>query len=145
MVRNVHERRLAVGAAGGHGPIRYSVEAYTPGTMVRLRFAPSLGLHGTHALLVLSDGDGGTLLRHELVARTSGRMRLAWPMAVRWLHDALIEDLLDRAETEVDGAVARPARWSPWVRLLHALARRRVRRAAQLHRAVAGGLPAGKG
>jgi hypothetical protein len=42
----------------------------------------------------------------------------------RWLPGppepvgALIEDLLDRAELEVTGTVASPARWSPWVSLL---------------------------
>jgi hypothetical protein len=41
---------------------------------------------------------------------------------VRWLHDALIEDLLDRAVQAAGGAVVRPARWSPSVRLLRAVA-----------------------
>jgi hypothetical protein len=123
------DRPLGVGAVGGHGPIRYVVEAYDPGRMVRFRFAPSLGAHGSHAFVVLTDGDD-SVLRHELDARTSGRMRLAWPLAVRWLHDALIEDLLDRAEAAVDGAGARRTRWSPWVRILRAAASLRPPRRA---------------
>jgi len=119
------DRPLAVGAAGGHGPIRYAVEAHDPGAVVRFRFAPSFGADGTHTFSVLPDGAGGSVLRHELDARTSGWMRLLWPVAVRWLHDALLEDLLDRAEEDADGAVARPARWSPLVRLLRAVAARR--------------------
>jgi hypothetical protein len=134
------DRGLAVGSTGGHGPIRYSVAACTPGAMVLFRFAPSSGADGTHAFLVLPDGAGGTLLRHELDARISGWMRLAWPVAVRWLHDALLEDLLDRAEREVDGVVTRPARWSPWVRLLRAMSSRRPSPAAP-HRAVLDGQP----
>jgi hypothetical protein len=47
-------------------------------------------------------------------------MVLGWPLAVRWLHDALIEDLLDNAELAATGTVRRPARWSPWVRMLRA-------------------------
>lgn len=111
------DRPLGVGAAGGHGPIGYVVEAYSPGRTVRFRFEPGLGVDGTHTFVVVPDGDG-SVLRHQIEARTVGRMRLLWPLAVRWLHDALLEDLLDRAEAQADGVVVRPARWSPWVRLL---------------------------
>jgi hypothetical protein len=122
---------LAVGAAGGHGPIRYSVEEYEPGRRVVLRFAPGLGIDGTHRLeLEPHAGAGRTVLRHVLEGRLYGRARLGWPVAVRWLHDALLEDLLDRAELEAQGSVARPARWSPWVRLLrNVLSRTRIPRA----------------
>jgi hypothetical protein len=119
---------LAVGAAGGHGPIRYSVEQYEPGRRVVFRFAPGLGIDGTHWLEVEPQTrDGRTVLRHVLEGRLYGRALLTWPVAVRWLHDALLEDLLDRAELEVQGSVARPARWSPWVRLMRGvLSRARI-------------------
>jgi len=64
-------------------------------------------------------------VRHVLVGTPTGVMRLGWPLAFRWLHDALLEDLLDNAERELTGTVARPARWSPYVRLLRSLARKR--------------------
>lgn len=134
------DRPLAVGATGGHGPIRYTVDTYLPGTAACFRFAPSLG-DGGHCLLVLPGDGGGTVLRHELKAELCGRMRLAWPVAVRWLHDALIEDLLDRAEAAVDGAVARPARWSPWVRLLRTAEQQRRRASRRRTRSV---LPAAR-
>lgn len=124
------DRPLGVGAAGGHGPIRYAVEAYSPGSTVRFRFAPDLGLDGTHTFVVVPDGDGSRLL-HRVEAGTAGGMRLLWPLAVRWLHDALLEDLLDRAEAQADGVVVRPARWSPWVRFLRRAADRLPRRAAR--------------
>lgn len=111
------DRPVQEGASGGHGPIRYAVEARSPGRLVRFRFAQDLGLEGTHTFVVLPVGDG-SVLRHELEARARGRMRLAWPLAVRWLHDALLEDLLDRAQAEVGSPPARPAQWSVWVRLL---------------------------
>jgi hypothetical protein len=47
-------------------------------------------------------------------------MRFGWPLAVRWLHDALIEDALDRAETATAARPVPARRWSPWVRLLRA-------------------------
>ena len=58
------------------------------------------------------------MLRHEAVGRVTGAMRLLWPLAVRPVHDALLTDLLDRAEAVLGTGSARPARWSPWVRLL---------------------------
>lgn len=52
------------------------------------------------------------------------RRSLAWPLAFRPLHDAVLEDALDRAGLATTGRVARPARWSPYVRFLRALAAR---------------------
>jgi hypothetical protein len=51
------------------------------------------------------------------------RMRWAWPLMVRWLHEALVQDLFDNAERRVTGTLAgRRARWSPWVRAMRRLA-----------------------
>lgn len=112
------DRPLAVGADGGHGEIRYVVSAYEPGRRVEFRFHPAIGLDGFHALEVEPVDDGHCLIRHVLLGRSHGRMRLLIPLAVRWLHDALIEDLLDNAERAVTGTVACPYRHSAWVRLL---------------------------
>lgn len=119
------DRPLSVGADGGHGPIRYHVTAYEPGRHVRFAFHPETGLHGYHELAVAPAGEHACVLRHAGEGRVHGRMVALWPLVARWLHDALIEDLLDNAELTVTGSVARPARWSPWVRLLRA--RRSVR------------------
>lgn len=62
--------------------------------------------------------DGGVVFRHVLEGRLGGRMRLLWPLAIRWLHDAVVEDGFDRAETALRGAPRSPASWSPWVRFL---------------------------
>jgi len=111
------DRPLSVGAVGGHGPIRYTVEAYEQGQSVRFRFTAPRGFIGTHGVEVESLGEGTTRLRHVLEMKTSGRARLTWPIVFRPLHDALIEDSLDRAERSL-GLEPRPARWSLWVRLL---------------------------
>lgn len=112
------DRQLGVGARGGHGPIRYAVEAYEPGRLVRFRFDPVMRIDGWHALEVVAESAQVTVLRHVVVGAMRGRMRLLWPLAVRWLHDAVLEDLLDNAERELHGVVARPGGWSPWVRVL---------------------------
>ena len=112
------DRPLAVGARGGHALIRYAVTSYEPTRRVKFTLDPTIGARGTHTFTVSPLGPDRTLLRHELAARLTGRMRLAWPLAVRWLHDALLEDLLDRAQDAGGVPPARRARHSAWVRLL---------------------------
>jgi hypothetical protein len=113
------DRPLAIGARGGHGPIRYDVDAYEPGRSVRFRFTAPRGFEGFHAYEV-DERAGRTILRHVLEMRASGAARATWPLVFRPLHDALIEDSLDRAEHAVTGGVARPAHWSAYVRFLRA-------------------------
>ncbi|MEV2278767.1 SRPBCC family protein [Nocardiopsis sp. NPDC049922] len=116
---------LAPGARGGHGPVRYTAEEYLPGRLVRFRFEAPRGFDGFHELTVRPDGPEGAVLRHLVSMRLRGPARLTWPLAFRWLHDALLEDCLDRAERGLTGTVRAPARWSPYVRLLRSLASRR--------------------
>jgi hypothetical protein len=118
---------VAVGAAGGHGPIRYRVTAHEPGRRVEFTADPGVGVVGTHSFRVEPDGGSGSILRHVIDGRLTGSMVLAWPLVVRWIHDAVLEDLLDRAETAVGTGPARPARWSPWVRLLRLVTSARSR------------------
>jgi hypothetical protein len=118
------DRPLGPGADGGHGPIRYSVVEHVPGRLLRCRFDPAIGVVGEHELRVEPDGTG-TAVVHVLRGRLTGPMRVLWPVAVRWLHEALLQDLLDNAERAGTGTVRRPARWSPWVRLLRRAAARR--------------------
>lgn len=118
---------VAVGAAGGHGPIRYRVTGYEPGRRVEFTADPGIGLEGTHTFTVEPDGGSGSVLRHVIEGRLSGSMVLAWPLVVRWIHDAVLEDLMDRAEAVVGTGPARPARWSPYVRLLRLVRSARAR------------------
>ena len=113
---------LGVGVAGGHGPIRYRVAEYEPGRRVVFEFTPPTPLRGTHALEVRPGSRPGTaVLRHEIVGRLVGLGLLSWPLVIRWLHDAVLEELLDRAGYAVGDPPARPASWSPWVRVCRLL------------------------
>lgn len=114
----VLDRGLEPGSRGGHDGIRYTVTAHEPGRRVEFAFDRRIGLDGTHALAVVDLGDGTSLLRHVLEGRAHGAMVLLWPLAVRWLHDALLEDAFDLAEAALGVGPAVPSRWSPWVRLL---------------------------
>lgn len=113
----VLDRPMGVGADGGHGPVRYRVVAHDPGRRVRLELHPELGLEAYHEFTVEPAGAERCVVRHVLQGRTRGAMRLLFPLVVRWLHDATLEDLLDATEQAAAGHVERPARWSPWVRL----------------------------
>ncbi|MEU6485201.1 SRPBCC family protein [Streptomyces sp. NPDC046887] len=122
------DRGLTTGSAGGHGPIRYEVTGYEAGRRVSFRFTGPSGFHGHHELTATPAGGGATVLRHTLALTPRGTARLSWPLAIRWFHDALIEDAFDRVELTCTGALPHPARWNPYVRLLRAgaaLARRR--------------------
>jgi hypothetical protein len=109
-----------VGADGGHGPVRYQVTAYDPGERVEFAFRPPTPLQGVHEFRVDAAGPQRCVLSHVLVGRARGVGVLLWPLAVRWLHDACIEELLDNAELAATGRLARPARRSAWVRLIRA-------------------------
>ncbi|MBM7775770.1 hypothetical protein JOD54_005974 [Actinokineospora baliensis] len=116
------DRPLAVGATGGHGPIHYTCTDYIPGRRVELAFAPGAPLAGEHALTLLPGQTPNTsILRHDITARPQGAGHVLWPLVIRWLHDALLEDMLDNAERAVGHPPAHKARWSPWVRLLRRL------------------------
>ncbi|WP_280232510.1 SRPBCC family protein [Nocardia cyriacigeorgica] len=118
------DRPLAIGAVGGHGPVRYHVESWQPGRWVRFRFTGPRGFDGFHEFTIHDEDDGTTTLRHLLAMRLHSTARLTWPLCYRWMHDALLEDALDRAELNTSGHLPRPARHSGYVRLLRALASR---------------------
>jgi hypothetical protein len=124
------DRPLQVGAAGGHGPVRYEVEAYEPGRRVQFRFTGPAGFDGFHAFEVVPLPDGHTLLRHEIRMVARGPALVTWPLVFRPLHDALVEDALSAAARLLAIPVPRP-RWSPWVRALRGLFRRRRTRRAR--------------
>jgi hypothetical protein len=111
------DRPLAVGAAGGHGPIRYRVEAYEPGQQVRFRFTGPAGFDGWHALSIRDATATSCVLEHRLEMRLRGTARLTWPLLFRPLHDALLEDAMATAEASL-GLRPRLQPWSPLVGVL---------------------------
>ena len=110
------DRPLGDGAVGGHGVIRYIVEAYEPGRSIVFRFTEPKGFDGTHRFDVVTEGET-VMLRHSLAMKTRGRAVLSWPLLFRPLHDALLEDTLTNAERAL-GLEVHVMRWSPLVRLL---------------------------
>ena len=121
---------LREAARGGHSPVRYHVAEHVPGRRVVFPFDPdrgaTRGMHGEHRFEVF-EVEGGVALRHVIEARCAPGAWLRWLVVVRPLHDALLEDALDRAEGMVDGKPVTPRPHSWWVRLLRHLALRRHR------------------
>ena len=116
------DRSLAVGAVGGHGPVHYSVEEFQPSQKIVFRFSAPRGFEGTHRFEV-EERQGKTVLRHTIEMRATGPARLSWPLFFRPLHDACLEDCLDRATVSLGIAVAHPARYSLYVRMLRTVRR----------------------
>ncbi len=117
------DRPLGLGARGGHGLIRYVVEEYRPGRSVRFRFTSPRGFDGTHELELEQVSVDAIRLRHTLQMRVEGLARLSWPLMFRPLHDALVEDALDRAEGYLKSPSVIPQQWTWRVHLLRRLAR----------------------
>jgi hypothetical protein len=116
------DRPLAVGAIGGHGPVGYTVEEYQPSQRIVFRFTAPRGFNGSHRFEV-EEREGKTVLRHVIEMRATGPALLSWPLAIRALHDAAIEDCFDRATVSLGIALPHPACWPVYVRLLRAVLR----------------------
>jgi hypothetical protein len=116
----VLEGPLAVGTHVRQGLIRQVVEFYEPGRRLAFRFSPGLGLDGTHGLEVTPTSATRSRLTHTLTCRVGKRLLPLYPILIRE-HDALVEDLFDRAELEATGTLERPARWPVSVRIANAV------------------------
>jgi len=117
-------RGLEVGSRGGHGPIGYTVVEYLRGQLVVFSFTKPETFQGTHRFELLALDEGRTLLRHSIVMTVDWRGMLLWVIAIRWLHDALLEDALDKVDRQLSlqpGA----SRHGWWVKFLRRALRRR--------------------
>ncbi len=121
---------LRVGAKGGHGPIRYAVTAYVPGRIAEFQF-DGTGLtarwDGRHLFEVIPR-KSHVILRHTIDAAGDPKTWLVWFFMIRPMHNALMEDALDRAQSALGAPVKKQARWGPWVRLMRRMAAKKARR-----------------
>lgn len=100
--------------------MRYFVTAYEPGRRIEFQFTGPSGFNGHHSFTATSVTGNSTLLRHELSMSPSGTAKLTWPLFFRPMHDALIEESLDRAENEFSFSPGVPHRRSLWTKILRA-------------------------
>lgn len=104
------DRPLGVDAKGGHGPIRYFVEEYTPSRSIKFRFIGPKGFKGFHCYEIVRGLKKSVVLRHTLKMNAYGWAILSWPMVYRPLHDALLEDSLATAQE----SLGLPPTMQPW-------------------------------
>ncbi len=91
------EKGLQVGSKGGHGPIKYFVTDYQPNNSITFQFDLQ-GFDGFHKFYFSETEPNRTELTHTIDLTTSGAATLEWALAIRWLHDAYIEDAFDKVE-----------------------------------------------
>ena len=110
------DRPLGVGASGGHGPIGYDVEEYEAGRSIQFRFTRPKGFAGYHRFEIVDHKQNAVVLRHTIDMSVHGVALLAWPLIIRPMHDALLEDLLATAQASL-GLTPQMQAWSLRVKL----------------------------
>ena len=110
------DKGLQVGSKGGHGPIKYFVTEYQPEKSVTFQFDLT-GFNGFHRFNLTELDNNKTELSHIIDMTTKGSATLKWALAIRWLHDAYIEDAFDKVENHFTSDKIN-TRWSLWVKAL---------------------------
>jgi len=110
------DKGLQVGSKGGHGPIKYFVTEYQPEKSITFQFTLT-GFNGFHRFDINELEANKTELSHIINMTTTGSATLKWGLAIRWLHDAFIEDAFDKVENHFTKA-QKNTEWSLWVRTL---------------------------
>ncbi|WP_027077993.1 hypothetical protein [Maribacter antarcticus] len=108
---------IQVGAKGGHGPIRYSVEKYIPSEIIQFRFLKPNGFNGIHKFEINELTNEKTEIKHTIDMITQGKGTLIWTFAIRSLHNALIEDGFDKLENNFSDN-RKSTEWNIWVKFL---------------------------
>ena len=108
---------IKVGAKGGHGPIKYVVEKYTPSEIIQFRFSKPNGFNGIHKFEITKLDKEKTEIKHTIDMNTKGKGTLIWTFAIRALHNALIEDGFDKLESNFSEH-QKLSKWNFWVRSL---------------------------
>ncbi|SOE20203.1 hypothetical protein SAMN06298216_0698 [Spirosomataceae bacterium TFI 002] len=111
---------LEIGSNGGHGPIRYEIIDYNPETHIEFKFLKPNGFNGTHKFEIFDLNFETTEIKHSITMTTSGLGTLKWLFAIRWLHDALVEDAFDKVENQLMQSNLK-TKWNLWVKILRSI------------------------
>ncbi len=110
------DKGLQVGSKGGHGPIKYFVSKYQPEKSITFQFDLT-GFNGFHRFDITALATNKTELSHTIEMTTTGSATLKWTLAIRWLHDAFIEDAFDKVENHFTKD-KKSSKWTLWVKTL---------------------------
>ncbi len=106
---------LVIGSKGGHGIIKYVIQDYIEGEHIAFRFLEPKGFDGIHKFDIRAINKHTTEIKHSIIMRTKGMATLKWIIAIRWLHDALIENAFDCIENTVSNS-KKFTTWNIWVK-----------------------------
>ena len=65
------DKGLQVGSKGGHGPIRYTVQAYNQGELIEFKFSKPEGFNGIHKFEITALDAQRTEIKHTIDMNTS--------------------------------------------------------------------------
>jgi hypothetical protein len=114
------EKSMSVGVAGGHDGIRYTITKYIPGKYLECKFTAPVGFIGSHTFEIIEIDNSTCKISHISRITPKGKIRILWPIIMRPLHDAMLEDLFDNVEIAA-GLNPNKKRWSFWVKMLRKL------------------------
>ena len=113
----IFRKGLMEGATGGHRPIKYSIKKYIPGILLEFKFIKPDGLIGIHKFEITEIENDKTEIKHTIDMTVSGKGIFIWYIAVKWLHNALLEDCMDKAENNFL-TEKKKTEWNLWVLFL---------------------------
>ncbi len=113
----IFKKGLLEGAVGGHGPIKYSIQKYLPGNIIEFQFIKPDGFNGIHKFQITEIDSEKAEIKHTIKMTLSGKGILTWYFAIKWLHDALLEDCLDKVENHFSHE-QKSTKWNFWVCIL---------------------------
>ena len=87
---------LKANSNGGHGPIGYYVQRYEYGKIVEFCFTMPKEFVGIHKFEIIELASNKTRLQHTIEMQVNLKGLFSWYFVVKWLHDALLEDSLDK-------------------------------------------------
>ena len=89
---------------------------YQPEKSITFQFDLT-GFNGFHRFDITELESNKTELSHIIDMTTTGSATLKWALAIRWLHDAYIEDAFDKVENHFTKD-KKNTKWNLWVRTL---------------------------
>ncbi len=98
---------LCVDSRGGHGIIKYYVTKYEYGKIVEFCFVEPEEFKGAHRFELSKPSDNRTKIKHTIDVQFNLKGLILWYLIVKWLHDALLEDCLDKVENNLENTNAK--------------------------------------
>lgn len=114
------DKGLMPGSMGGHGPIRYYIEDLNIESFITFRFQKPDGFFGVHRFDIKELAKNKTEIQHTIDMETKGTASIKWLLAIRSLHNALIEDAFDKIENRFNRS-QKKSQWNIWVKSLRAI------------------------